>query len=222
MFIGENMETILEIALFLLALLILVLLGFFITWVVGKIIKKNGPKKTGKLGMIITSPFIIIAIIITFTSSYSIANKQAELVREEKKENKKFITASESFQTKYLSAGSNLEKAGTNEYNSWGDAIDSNESDDFDVDSVVTDAVTDNYDKILSADSDIQTLKKDLRTMKYNDTGKYDYNVYNKAYKNMKSFYTFVSSPSGSYMDFSDTMTKLDNKVTSSYDDLTE
>lgn len=217
------MEVLLTIGVFVFILAVLVVIGFFITWLVGKIIKKQGPTKTGKIGMIITSAFLAISVISIAVSYTSINNAAEEKAKADKRMNKNFETAAAKFERTYLTAGGKMEEIGTSEYKYWGDEIDnSDSSDDFDVDAVVSDAVAYNSAKISDTNDELESLKKSLNKMKTNDTGKYDTKGYEKAYLRIKKMGSFVSYPTGSYYDFNDKMTKLDDAVNESYNWMTE
>ena len=217
------MDILLTVSFIILVITLLIIIGFAITWIVGKIVKRNGPKKTGKIGIFITLPIMLVSLIATGISGYKIQVQQAESEQIVKSENHKFNISARQFSNKYITAGSNMEDIGTNEYKSWGDEIDnSSDSDNFDVDTVVANIVSDNSDKISSADDDMIYLKKRIVTMKDNNNGKYDYSGYEKAYNRINKFYKFVSYPTGSYSEFSDTMTKLDNNVSDSYEWMNE
>ncbi|MFC6177613.1 hypothetical protein ACFQAV_12415 [Companilactobacillus huachuanensis] len=217
------METLLTISVYAFILILLVVIGFFITWLVGKIIKKQGPTRTGKIGMIIAASFLALSIISISISATKINNAEAATERVNKQKNKNFKSSSEKFTKTYLSAGGKMEEIGTSEYQYWGDEIDSSDdSDDFDVDTVVADAVSYNSAKISDANDELDVLKKALGKMKTNDTGKYDTKGYEKAYLRIKKLGSFVSYPNGSYYDFNDKMTKLDDAVNESYDWMSE
>ena len=213
---GEIMEFILITGVVISFVTFLIIIGFAITWIVGKIIRRNGPKRTGKIGIIITLPIMLIGLITTGVSGYKIEEQQARADEIVKNKNYLFKKAAQQFSNKYLSVGSTLEDTGTAEYKSWGDAID-NSDDDFDVNETVANIVAKNISDIDRADTGVSYLKKRLTLMSKNDTGKYDYKGYEKAYNRIQKFYNFVSYPNGSYSDFSDTMTTLDDNVTDSY-----
>ncbi|GEO65174.1 hypothetical protein [Companilactobacillus nantensis] len=217
------METLLTISVYAFILILLVVIGFFITWLVGKIIKKQGPTKTGKIGMIIAASFLALSVITISISATKISSDEANTEKINKQKDNNFKSASEKFTRTYLSAGGKMEEVGTSEYKYWGDKIDdSDSSDDFDVNEVVADAVAYNSAKISDANNELDVLKKSLNKMKTNDTGKYDTKGYEKAYLRIKKLGSFVSYPTGSYLDFNDKMTKLDDAVNESYDWMTE
>ncbi|AKP66794.1 DUF4190 domain-containing protein [Companilactobacillus ginsenosidimutans] len=210
------MDLLLAISSFVLIISILTIIGFFITWIVGVIIKRKGPKTTGKIGMSITTVFLITSFAGSAVGTYHLVQQEAVKEQITKTQDKRFKTASKEFKNKFLIVGSNLETIGTNEYKAWGDKID-NSDEDFDVDVAVTDIVTDNSTSIEQSDKDIKNLEKKLKIMSDNDTGKYNLKKYKTAYKRIGKFHDFVSYPTGSYNSFSDTMTTLDDNVTDSY-----
>ncbi|MQS88762.1 hypothetical protein [Companilactobacillus mishanensis] len=210
------MEILLGLSSFVFVISILTIIGFFITWLVGLIIKRRGPKTTGKLGMIFTSAFLLVSFVGAVVGTYNLDQQNEVKVNQTKTQNKNFKKASAEFENKFLEAGGNLETIGTNEYKSWGDKID-NSDDDFDVDIAVADIVSDNSSLIEQSYSDISYLKSRLKTMSNNDTGKYNLKDYKTAYDRIAKFQDFVSYPTGSYDDFSDKVTMLDDNVSSSY-----
>ncbi len=52
------------------------------------------------------------------------------------------------------------------------------------------------------------------------DTGEYDYDAYNKAYKRLNSLINYVSDPSGSLTSYSDKLDTLVSDVDDAYKDI--
>lgn len=199
----------------------LTLLGFVITFFVGYIIKSIKVKKVGRVGAIISGSIFLAFIIITACSNVYLVHQDKVQQAEEKKMNKKFNTAASNFKVKYILTASTAEDVGNNETSAWMDGIDNSNGDDFDVDSTIGTVISDNQDDISSLSDNTSSLKNDLTKMKNNDTGKYDFDQYQKAYNKLQKLTSLVSSPYGSYNTFSENFSELDTDISSEYRSLT-
>lgn len=200
----------------------LTVLGFAITWITGSFTKKNGIITTGKIGTMISGALLIVALLGIGISGSVKSHQEAKQQQEEARMNKEFKKESKKFKSNYIITAAVAEKVGNNEYDSWGDSIDDNidSDDDYDVDSAVSDIVDENSDDIENAKDGVNKLHRKLNTLETNDTGKYSYSKYKRAYKELDKMVDFISSPSGSYLGFSDKFSDFDDKVSDLYKDL--
>lgn len=199
---------------------LLTVIGFLITLLVGFIINKVGPKKTGKIGLYITIPILLISFLGSAITSSNINAERDRQIAIEDSKNKKFKKAADDFSATLYIASINAEDIGNKEYKAWRKAIDDSAGDDYDVNDTIEKITSDNESDISSLNSDISTLYDDLKIMNKNDTKKYNYSLYKKTYKEINKFADFVTSPSGSYNDFSDGFSDIDKTVANAYSEL--
>ncbi len=201
------------------------LVGFATTWIVGFFIRKKGPKKVGLIGGAVSLAFLIIG----FTGGISLStiyNKQQEKIAkaekaEQKRMNKKYSDITDSF---IANAGMLVitgEEVTKNIHSGWGDAID-NSGDDYDVNGVVTNLVSENDDDISTMIDFLSDMEKQLDRIDEYDTGYYEYDsdFYQKMYKHAEDYSDFVEAPSGSYLDYVDTANELHEKIADDLEDL--
>lgn len=216
------METVLGLLIIVASIVLLVVIGFAITWLTGIITKKNSIKSVGKIGIFISGGILLVLIMGTGVSN-SIYNHQLKIEAQAKsKMNENFRKEAKSFKTNYIYTAVKAEDLGNTEDSSWGDAIDDNtdSADDFDVDQTVSDILDDNSSDIEKAKDGLEEAKSSLNKLKKNDTGKYSYDKYDKSYIKLRRMVNFVSSPSGSYSTFGDKFSDLDNSVSEAYEGL--
>lgn len=211
-------------------ILIITALGFLTTFMAGKLTETRGARTTGKIGLMVTLPLFLITLIgaINVNAQINNAAKQrahTEKVKQQKQKalakdmNLKFIDAQYDLITKlYLSASTAETLAGT-EQKAWRAAIfDSNES--FNIETAITKIESDNKATIDTLTSNLEVLEESIAIMSKNDTGKYDYAAYEKAYNSTRKFINFTTSISGSYSSFGTTYSELDREVADAIDAL--
>lgn len=226
------MKSVLSALIILTVILGITVLGFLITFIVGKLTKSNGTKQTGKIGIFIVIPLLVISLIASLSINHHLDKVSANKVLTEKKEasankkamkamDKKFNKAGIKFADDLSTIGVSSEDLAQKEQKAWASAID-NSDEDFDVDAAISKIEEDNKTAIDGIELNLATLKEELDTMAKNDTGEYDYQAYEKAYKSARKLANFVTSPSGSYDSFGDTFQKLDQAVADEYSNLTD
>lgn len=192
----------------------LVLVGFLITLLVGKLSKNNKTRKAGKIGSLITVLVTVIALLIagvTDASYRQIATKH----------NQKFDYYAQKYETIYIKTAKKAENIGNSETEEWSNAIDNSDSaDDFDVDETITDAMIDNAGDIADVDTNMKKIKEYTEKMKANETTDRSFDKYNKSYKELKNLTNLVTSPSGSYNSFSNNFSKYDTSTANAYKEL--
>lgn len=197
-------------------LAILVLVGFLITLLVGKLSKNNKTKKVGKIGSLITILVTVVALIIagiTDASYRQIATKH----------NQRFDYYAQKYEALYIKTAKKAEDIGNSETEKWSDAIDNSDSaDDFDVDETITNAMVDNAGDIADVDANMKKIKEYTEGMKANETQDRSFDKYNKSYKELKNLTNLVTSPSGSYNSFSDDFSKYDTSAANAYKELNQ
>lgn len=199
----------------------LVLIGFGITWFVGKNSKVT--KKIGKLGSIISGSILALFLMAFLIGTGVIAHNEAVEKAQEAKMDKNFEKAVKTFNNNYYDTANKAEDIGNNIQEAWGDGIDNSVSaDDFDVDSTIEDATMDNIVDITTVRLKTEKIGKAVKTMEKNDTGSYDFKAYKKAYEKLQAFTTLVCSPSGSYNSFNEEFSDLDTETANLYKSLIE
>lgn len=192
-------------------LAILTIIGFLITWLVGKIIKNKTTKKVGRIGSAISGIVIVVSLIfgLAALAGYNqIATKR----------NQRFANYAAKYKSLYLDVASKAEDVGNNEQQDWSDAIDeADDADDFDPDKAIAKSVADNVDDIEKINSDMRTMKKYVNGMKENETDKHSFKKYQKSYTELKNLTNLVTSPSGSYNSFTDNFGKYDDSTANAY-----
>ncbi|WP_025023480.1 hypothetical protein [Companilactobacillus nodensis] len=202
------------------AIIGLVVLGFVITWSIGFFVKKKTVLKVGKWGLIISLPILIILSTGTGVSYHKeLQQKQKEETLVKKMDNTVSKTMYK-FDDLYIATAVTLESIGNKEYKSWGKAIDDSEG-DFDVDTEVDKIVEDNQKDIDTTKEGTEKLKEYITKMDDNDTNSYDIDKYKDAYKKIDKMYDYISNPTGSYNNFYDKFTQMDDEVNDSYKDIT-
>ena len=197
-------------------LAILVLVGFLITLLVGKLSKNNKTKKVGKIGSLITILVTVVALIIagiTDASYRQIATKH----------NQRFDYYAQKYEALNIIKDKKEEDIVNSETEKLSAAIDNSDSaDDFDVDETITDAMVDNAGDIADVDANMKKIKEYTEGMKANETQDRSFDKYNKSYKELKNLTNLVTSPSGSYNSFSDDFSKYDTSAANAYKELNQ
>lgn len=194
-----------------------VLIGFSVTWLVGISGKLTTVKRIGKIGTIVAGAIIIVSGGLAYgTDVYS----QHEVEQADKEFNKQ----STEFRSEYVSIWGLSEDVGNDVQEKWETAIDNSldDDDDFDPTDTITMAVNDNEEDISDMDKKVKKLEGTYALLKANDTGTYDFDAYEKAYNEIKSYADFVSDPSGSYYSFDSGFSKHDTKAKKLFKNLTE
>lgn len=207
----DTLEIISELFYLITFLAVLVIIGFLITWLVGKVSKNKATKKVGKRGSAITGIVLVVALLlggITEAGYNQIATKR----------NQRFANYAAKYESLYLDVASKAEDVGNSEQQDWSDAIDeADDADDFDPDKAIAKSVADNVDDIEEINSDMRTMKKYVNGMKENETDKHSFKKYQKSYTELKNLTNLVTSPSGSYNSFTDNFGKYDDSTANAY-----
>ena len=195
-------------------LAIVVVIGFLITWLIGKIVKSNTTKKVGKRGSLISGIVMIACLLlagITNAGYNQIATKQ----------NERFASYASKYEKLYLKTATKAEDLGNAEQKDWSDAIDnSDDVDDFDPDETIAKSMADNVNDVEDINTDMHKMKGYVKGMKDNETYTHSFDKYQKSYTELKKLTNLVTSPSGSYNSFTDNFGKYDDSTASAYKDL--
>lgn len=217
------MEAFLGICVIFGGLALLVSIGFGITFGIGKFKKNPVALKTGKIGSLITLPLLLVAVVGSIAISTSINNQKIEEAKLEKRMDKNFKKESSSVVTFAYTTTLQCEDLAKKIDDGWLDAINNSSSvDDFDVDATISNLVTTNQEDVDSINDDISLMGENITKMEANDTGNYDFDAYNNLYKHTKKLASFVTSPYGSYSDFTSTFNDLHQKVEDDMDSLSD
>lgn len=209
-------------------LAILTLVGFFITFLVGYIGKYKSTKKVGLVGICISGGITLLFGLIAFCASavdnHNQAQEQARQEEKQKEQKKKFKEASTRFNSMYYEVGSYSEDVAKAIADKWKDGIDESTDDDedFDVDSVIEDATTDEADDIEKIQSYNDDLKKQYNLIEKYAPNKETLKKYESAYNDLQDFVDLATSPSGSYNSYLDSYNELDHKTAKHMKELAE
>ena len=189
---------------------VLILLGFTIA-----LFKKKGTAKTNKIAIIISVLVAVASFGYGGYHQYDI-NQTIEAADDE------FADNADKFTKLYKTTYDDIEESGNSIKDSWTKEIVEAAADDekADITSIVEEALVDNQESIDNSTTNIHKLKKYLDTMNDYDTGEYDYDAYNKAYKRLNSLINYVSDPSGSLTSYSDKLDTLVSDVDDAYKDI--
>lgn len=194
-------------------LAVAVIIGFLITWLVGKLSKSLTTKKVGKRGSLITGIVMIVCLLfagITEAGYNQIAAKR----------NERFANYASKYESLYLKTASKAEDVGNAEQEDWSDAIDdSDDVDDFDPDETIAKSIADNVDDIEKVNANMHKMKSYVRGMKDNETNTHSFKKYQKSYTELKKLTNLVTSPSGSYNSFTDKFEDYDTSTANAYKD---
>ncbi len=182
---------------------VLILLGFTIA-----LFKKKGTAKTNKIAIIISVLVAVASFGYGGYHQYDI-NQTIEAADDE------FADNADKFTKLYKTTYDDIEESGNSIKDSWTKGIV-----EADITSIVEEALVDNQESIDNSTTNIHKLKKYLDTMNDYDTGEYDYDAYNKAYKRLNSLINYVSDPSGSLTSYSDKLDTLVSDVDDAYKDI--
>lgn len=198
---------------FIAFLAVLVIVGFLITWLVGKLSKNTTTKKVGKRGSLITG-IVFIACLLLGGITEAGYNQVAA------KHNERFANYAAKYESLYVKVAAKAEDVGNSEQKDWSDAInDSDDSDDFNPDEVISKSVANNIDDVEEINTDMRTMKKYVKGMQDNETHNHSFSKYQKSYTDLKKFTNLVVSPSGNYNSFTNNLDKLDNSIANEYKD---
>lgn len=198
----------------LFSLSILVIFGFLITWIVGKIVKNKRTSSVGKRGTLITLLIALILFVLylcSFAGYQHIANER----------NERFDHFAEKYKSTYIVTAYQAEKVGNAEADDWEKAInDSSDSDDFDPDTVIEKTLVKHADQIDDVSDNMKKIDSYARGMSKNETPDRNTSKYKKSYNSLKKMTDLVTSPSGSYNSFSDNLSKYDQQTANAYEDM--
>lgn len=212
-----------------------IFLGFlmiagFIVIIVGAILFfiDYAKKNSKKISLIVLSSGLVLTLVggIGAVSMEAHTEKIAAQKQAEKKEiTKEKDLRFQKLTTAYMSAlndtWSDTVKLNNRTDKAWSDAIDSG-SESFDVDKTIEKIETDNASLITEILSNQNDLDSDIKKMRTNNTGKYDFKKYETMNEKIKSYTNFVTNPSGSYSSYGDKTTGLNDAVTTAYDAINE
>lgn len=194
-------------------LAILVIIGFLITWLVGRSAKSPTTKKVGKRGSAITGIVLVASFLLGGVT-------QAGYNQIVTKRNERFANYASKYESLYLKTASKAEDIGNAEQKDWSDAIDNSDSeDDFDPDKTITDSMDDNADDIDDVTDNMHRMKTYVNGMKNNETDDHSFKKYQKSYTELKKLTNLVTSPSGSYNSFTDKFEDYDTSTANAYED---
>lgn len=190
----------------------LVIVGFLITWLVGKINKSKLVQTVGKRGSLITSIVLVAFLVLGVVTQIGYQQVASKM-------NTEFDNTAQRYETLYLTTAEKAEKVGNSEQKSWSDGIDNSE-DDFNPDNVIAKSMAKNVDNIDDINNNMQKLKRYLAYMKRNTTEDRNLKKYQKSYSELKKFTNLVTSPSGSYNSFTDSFNNYDVSTAEAYKEL--
>ena len=192
---------------------VLVVIGFVITWIIGKSSKSLTTKKVGKRGSLISG--IVTIMCFLFAGVTEAGYNQIVTKR-----NERFANYASKYESLYLKTASKAEDIGNAEQKDWSDAIDDSDSeDDFDPDKTITDSMDDNADDIDDVTTNMHKIKTYVNGMKNNETDSHSFKKYQKSYAELKKLTNLVTSPSGSYNSFTDKFGDYDTSTAAAYED---
>lgn len=221
------MDVLSGIFIILLILAILTLVGFFITFLVGYIGKFKTTKKVGLIGSCVSGGAAVLFALMAFCAgmvdTHNQAQEQARQEEKQKEQEKKFKEASKRFNSLYYEVGTNSEDVAKAIADKWKDGInEADDADDFDVDSVIDDATTDEADDIEKIQSYNDDLKKQYSLIEKYSPNKETLKKYESAYNDLQDFVDLATSPSGSYNSYLDDYNELDHKTAKHMKELAE
>lgn len=190
----------------------LVIVGFLITWLVGKINKSKLVQTVGKRGSLITSIVLVAFLVLGVVTQIGYQQVASKM-------NTEFDNTAQRYEALYLTTAEKAEKVGNSEQKSWSDGIDNSE-DDFNPDNVIAKSMAKNVDNIDDINNNMQKLKRYLAYMKRNTTEDRNLKKYQKSYSELKKFTNLVTSPSGSYNSFTDSFNNYDVSTAEAYKEL--
>lgn len=211
----ESIASILSLG-FLIALIVAIVFG--VKWYRSRKDKSGENYKKNKKRTIVT----LVVMVVCFIGG-SLAQNEADeeaAAAQYAKDKKNYKDEKKNFISQYAYVGAAAEDLSNKESNEWGDAIE-NSGDDFDVDSTI-----DSIEKKHSDDIDgLETLvahmhEKDQEIQKNTAAPKREKKTIHSAYLSLKHFANQATYISGSYNDFNDKASKLDQEVADKTEEL--
>lgn len=200
--------------------LVVVLIGailFFIDYAQNRS-KKKSLKIVG-IGLAVSIIGLGIESTISYHESRVAKIKQEKIKKANAKKDKVFKETESEFLADYYTAWEKAEKLGNSVSDDWEKAID-NDPDGYDPDEALKKIEEKDSDEISKIHVDVAIVDEDLAKLKKNNTGKYKIEEFKKADRNLNKLSNFVTSPSGSYMDFGNDFSDYDDEVSNSFDNL--
>ncbi|UQS83517.1 DUF948 domain-containing protein [Bombilactobacillus thymidiniphilus] len=191
------------------ALAFIVLIGFAIVWLVGFKRSKKTSSSVGKIGSSI-SAIVTAILLVIFVGIYVDYNHK----------NNVFVEKRIQYNLKYYQLSDKLKSISDEETNSWNDDIYLSSGDDYDPADSIDDIESTYSSDFKKIDKQFEQLSAERTKLQKNNTGKYNFEIYNSSFKKVRNFRNTVVNPSGSYNSFSKKIDNFGQSVDSSMDDL--
>lgn len=206
------MDVLSGIFIILAIILLIVFIGFLITFLIGLIGKYKTTKKVGFIGLIISGGSALVFGLCGFGADAIYTHNQEQ---EQAEQEKHFDEYSKKFKKLYIEMGPETESISKYIADKWEDEIDksSDNDEDFDVDSTIEKATENKAYEIYKLNSENKELKKQYDLLTGFAPDKQTLQEYKSAYNDLEDFVNHVTSPSGNYESYVDEHNSLDTKV---------